>query len=79
MGRLFKPWRIVGVSITESELSDSISNILHHFMVAHSQSKNTVPRCSTEKQGCTLSSIRIAVIPQAVFELEERCFCCKVV
>ena len=38
MGRLFKPWRIVGASITESELSDSISNILHHFMVAHSQS-----------------------------------------
>ena len=36
MGGLFKPWRIVGVSITESELSDSISNILHHFMVAHS-------------------------------------------
>ena len=42
MGRLFKPWRIVGASITESELSDSISNILHHFMVAHSQSKNTI-------------------------------------
>ena len=41
MGRLFKPWRIVGASITESELSDFISNILHHFMVAHSQSKNT--------------------------------------
>ena len=49
MGGLFKPWRIVGASITESELSDSISNILHHFMVAHSQSQNTVPRCSTEK------------------------------
>ena len=62
MGRLFKPWRIVGVSITESELSDSTSNILHHFMVAYSQSnelplkdrpcashlKNTVLR--TEKQ-----------------------------
>ena len=40
MGGLFKPWRIVGVSITESELSDSISNILHHFMVAHSQRKH---------------------------------------
>ena len=40
MGGLFKPWRIVGASITESELSDSISNILHHFMVAHSQSQN---------------------------------------
>ena len=39
MGGLFKPWRIVGVSITESELSDSISNILHHFMVAHSQTR----------------------------------------
>jgi len=48
MGGLFKPWRIVGVSITESELSDSSSNILHHFMVAYSQSKNTVLR--TEKQ-----------------------------
>ncbi|MBO5630462.1 MAG: hypothetical protein J5965_15470 [Aeriscardovia sp.] len=49
MGGLFKPWRIVGVSIIESELSDSISNILLHFMVAHSQSQNIVPRCSTEK------------------------------
>ena len=39
MGGLFKPWRIVGASITESELSDSISNILHHFTVAHSQSQ----------------------------------------
>ncbi len=35
MGGLFKPWRIVGVSITESELSDSISNILHHFTRLH--------------------------------------------
>ena len=60
MGGLFKPWRIVGVSITESELSDSISNILHHFMVAHSQSQNTVPRCSTEKQGCTQLSIYVS-------------------
>ena len=68
MGRLFKPWSLVGASINESELSDSISNNLHHFMVAHSQSQNTVPRCSTEKQGCTQSSIIIAVIPQAVFE-----------
>ena len=42
MGGLFKPWRIVGASITESELSDSISNILHHFMVAHFQSQNTI-------------------------------------
>ena len=41
MGRLFKPWSYVGAAITESELSDFISNILHHFMVAHSQSKNT--------------------------------------
>jgi len=49
MGRLFKPWSLVGASINESELSDSISNNLHHFMVAHSQSQNTVPRCSTEK------------------------------
>ena len=39
MDRLFKPWSLVGASINESELSDSISNILHHFMVAHSQSK----------------------------------------
>ena len=40
MDRLFKPWSLVGASINESELSDSISNNLHHFMVAHSQSKN---------------------------------------
>jgi len=49
MGRLFKPWRIVGASINESELSDSISNNLHHFMVAHSQSQNNVPLRYTEK------------------------------
>jgi hypothetical protein len=48
MGRLYKPWSYVGASITESELSDFISNILPHFMVAYSQSKNTVLR--TEKQ-----------------------------
>ena len=42
MGRLFKPWSYVGAAITESELSDFISNILHHFMVAHSQS-NELP------------------------------------
>ena len=34
MGGLFKPWRIVGVSITESELSDSISNILPRLHAA---------------------------------------------
>ena len=83
MGGLFKPWRIVGVSITESELSDSISNILHHFMVAHSQSQNTI-------QGCTQLSIYVSnswthswtfvlktrdFLRSLVFELEERCFC----
>ena len=35
MGGLFKPWRIVGVSITESELSDSISNILHQNTIRY--------------------------------------------
>ena len=42
MGRLYKPWSYVGASITESELSDFISNILPHFMVAYSQS-NELP------------------------------------
>ena len=74
MDRLFKPWRIVGVSITESELSDSISNILHHFMVAHSQSQNTVPRCSTEKHMSCSKLLNVQYVriigysPQAVFE-----------
>ena len=52
MGRLFKPWRIVGASITESELSDSISNNLHHFMVVHSQSKNN----ASLKNTCPLAN-----------------------
>ena len=85
MGRLFKPWRIVGASITESELSDSISIILHHFMVAHSQSKNTVLR--TEKQlrhwfasfQDSISYLGIRSMRSLVFEFEERCFFHKVV
>ena len=52
MDRLFKPWSLVGASINESELSDSISNNLHHFMVAHSQSKNN----ASLKNTCTLAN-----------------------
>ena len=52
MGGLFKPWSLVGASIIESELSDSISNNLHHFMVAHSQSKNN----ASLKNTCPLAN-----------------------
>lgn len=43
MGRLCEPWIFVGSYIIESKLSDFSPNNLHHFVVAHSQSKNTIP------------------------------------